>query len=105
MEKSGIVVKTSFGLEDILAEELHSLGVSGITKGVRAVRFTGSQEMLYKVNLWSRVALRVLKPVKKFPAGSEEKLYNGIKSIDWSEYLSSGDTLAVDAVVNHSALT
>ena len=100
-----LIVKTSFGLEDILIEELKSLGASGIVKGVRMVSVEGDQRMMYKINLWSRVALRVLKPIRKFRAGNEQQLYDEIKKVDWSEYLSVDDTLAVDAVVNKSVMT
>ncbi|MBU3677686.1 MAG: class I SAM-dependent RNA methyltransferase, partial [Chitinophagaceae bacterium] len=36
-----MVAKTLFGLEDVLAEELHQLGALKITKGVRNVQFEG----------------------------------------------------------------
>src|SRR6188768_2495882 len=98
MKKFQMIAKTSFGFEDILSEELQNLGATDISKGIRAVSFSGTLETMYLVNLWSRVALRVLKPIKSFPASSEEELYKGIKEIDWSEFLSADETLAVDAV-------
>jgi putative N6-adenine-specific DNA methylase len=100
-----LIAKTSFGFEDILTEELNAIGASNIVKLTRAVSFNGNNEVLYKVNLWSRVGLRVLKPIKKFPAAGEQQLYNEVKKIDWTQYLSAEDTLAVDAVVNESQLT
>lgn len=100
-----LIAKTSFGFEDILIEELNALGASNVQKLTRAVLFEGDMKLMYKVNLWSRVALRVLKPIKKFPAGSEQQLYDEVKKIDWDSYLSAEDTLAVDAVVNESKLT
>ncbi len=100
-----LVVKTSFGLEDILVSELTELGASNILKGVRAVTVEGDRQLMYKINLWSRVALRVLMPLKSFRAANEQELYDGIKKIDWSPYLTPDDTLAVDAVVNKSAMT
>lgn len=105
MNKFQMVAKTSFGFEDILSEELEKLGATEIRKAVRAVSFTGTLETMYLVNLHSRVALRILKPVKTFPAASEIDLYNGIKSIDWSEFLSADETLAVDAVTVKSNIS
>jgi putative N6-adenine-specific DNA methylase len=100
-----LVVKTSFGLEDVLLEELNALGASNAEKGVRVVTVEGDQAMMYRINLCSRVALRVLMPVKKFRAADEHMLYNEIKKIDWSRYMDVDDTLAVDAVVNKSVMT
>ncbi|MCX6275074.1 MAG: THUMP domain-containing protein [Bacteroidetes bacterium] len=105
MEKLKLVVKTSFGLEDILLRELTDLGAQKAEKGIRVVTVEGDQRLMYKINLCSRVALRVLQPVKKFRVGNEQQLYDEIKKIDWSKYMSVDGTLAVDAVVNKSVMT
>jgi len=47
-----IVAKTSFGLEEVLAEEIKQLGVASTTITNRAVTFEGNKELLYKANLW-----------------------------------------------------
>jgi len=99
-----LLAKTSFGFEDILADELEKLGATNLLKVTRAVTFDADLELMYKVNLWSRVSLRILKPLKSFPAGSEQQLYDEVKKIDWSEFLSVEETLAVDGVVSNSAL-
>lgn len=103
--KFPLIVKTSFGFEDLLADELQALGARQIKKMTRAVEVEGDKELMYSINLWSRVALRVLKPVATFPAGSEEALYDGMKKTDWSQYMDAEDTLAIDAVVSQSTLT
>ena len=105
MEKLKLVVKTSFGLEDILLRELTDLGAQKAEKGIRVVTVEGDRRLMYKINLCSRVALRVLQPVKKFRVTNEQQLYNEIKKIDWSKYMSVDGTLAVDAVVNKSVMT
>src|SRR5436189_4182957 len=99
-----LIAKTSFGLEQLLTEELTALGAKDIVPGVRMVSFEGDQTVMYKINLWSRIALRVLKPIATFHAGSEQQLYDEIKKINWAQYMSENDTLAVDAVVNHSVM-
>jgi len=100
-----LIVKTSFGLEDVLMEELRALGASEIEKGVRVVTVEGDQRMMYSINLNSRVALRVLMPIKKIRVANEHQLYDEIKKIEWNKYMSVDDTLAVDAVVNKSVMT
>jgi putative N6-adenine-specific DNA methylase len=104
LEKFKLLAKTTFGFEDLLAGELTSFGATNIEKLTRAVTFDGDHEVMYKANLWSRVALRILKPIKTFPAGSEQQLYDEVKKIDWSQFLSVDETLAVDGVVSNSML-
>ena len=104
MNQFKLLAKTTFGFEDLLADELKSFGATNIEKVTRAVTFDGDLEIMYKANLWSRVSLRILKPVKTFPAGSEQELYDEVKKIDWSEYLTVDETLAIDGVVSNSVL-
>lgn len=105
MKNFPMIAKTSFGFEDLLIDELKSFGAVEIRKGTRAVFFSGTLETMYTVNLKSRISLRVLKPILSFPVSNEQQLYDGIKKINWSEFLSADDTLAVDAVTVKSNLT
>ena len=47
-----MVAKTLYGLEEILAGELLSLGANDIQIGRRMVSFTGDKEVLYKANFY-----------------------------------------------------
>ena len=105
MKKFPMIAKTSFGFEDILIDELKTYDAIDIRKGTRAVFFSGTLETMYTINLNSRISLRVLKPIRTFPAANEQQLYDEVKKIDWSEFLSADDTLAVDAVTVKSNLT
>ena len=105
MKKFPMIAKTSFGFEDILIEELKTYDASDIRKATRAVFFSGTLETMYTINLNSRISLRILKPIRTFPAANEQQLYDEVKKIDWSEFLSADDTLAVDAVTVKSNLT
>ena len=99
---------TSFPLlENVLAEELRALDADDINILKRAVSFIGDKELLYKSNLWLRSALRVLVPIHDFIATDENKLYKGVRDVDWSKYLDVKGTLAVESAVhsryfNHS---
>lgn len=95
-----IVAKTIFGLEKILADEISQLGGENISILNRAVSFTGNHEVLYKVNLWSRTALRVLVPLFHFNAHNETVLYKRIKRYDWSQWLDLDKTFAISSTVN-----
>ncbi len=99
-DKFLITAKTHHGLEDVLSEELKQLGAENIIKLTRAVSFQGDQSLLYKANLCLRTALRILVPIHKFKATNETWLYRGVQKVDWSEYLTGRDTLALDSAVN-----
>ncbi|MBO4802835.1 MAG: RNA methyltransferase [Bacteroidaceae bacterium] len=94
-----LIAKTFQGLEPLLAQELTELGASDIQIGRRMVTFTGDKEMLYRANYCLRTAIRVLKPIKHFKARSADDVYEAVKAIDWTEYLSPQTTFAVDSVV------
>jgi len=98
--KFELVAKTFQGLEDVLAEELRSLGAQDVVPGRRMVSFTGDMEMLYRANLSCRTALRILKPFIKFRAGDADSLYEHTKEFDWSTLLSPDKTFSIDTVAN-----
>ncbi len=97
-----MVAKTMHGLEDVLADELIKLEAQNIRGLHRSVQFSGDQKLLYKANLHLRTAIRILKPIYKFKAHNEDKLYNEIKSINWEDFLKLNQTFAIDAVVSNS---
>lgn len=99
MDKFQIVAKTLAGLEEILAQEIETLGGVNIVVGTRMVSFVGDKQLLYKANLWLRTALRVLKPIEHFQAGDPDELYACIKAIDWSKYVAEGQTIAIDNTI------
>ena len=53
------------GLEDIAAQELQKLGAQSVKVSFTGVYFQGDRELLYRVNLWSRIIFRVLVPIAK----------------------------------------
>jgi 23S rRNA G2445 N2-methylase RlmL len=59
--KPQYIATTLFGLENILAGELVELGAEDILTMNRAVGFSGSQAIMYKVNIGARTAMRILK--------------------------------------------
>ena len=94
-----MIAKTFQGLEEILAEELTTLGANDVQIGRRMVSFTGDKEMMYKANFCLRTAIRILKPIKHFTAKDADAVYEQIKAIRWEEILDVDKTFAVDAVV------
>ncbi len=100
-----LIVKTLYGLEEVLASELTAMGAEKISILNRAIAVEGPKSLLYKVNYNSRVALSVLQPVAEFNISNQKDLYNGVVSFDWDHYLDIDKTYAVAAVVNSGHFT
>ena len=94
-----LIAKTFMGLEPVLAKELAQLGASDVQVGRRMVSFMGDKELMYRANFQLHTAIRILKPIKHFKALSADDVYDGVKDIDWSEYIGLEKTFAVDSVV------
>lgn len=99
-----MLAKTFSGLENVLAEELAALGAEEIQPGLRSVSFKGDTKLMYKANLWCRTALRILKPIHSFQSDNEEAFYKGVQEVDWSQYITAEQTLAIDSVTHKSNL-
>lgn len=99
-ENLRIVVSTLPGLEETLAGELLRLGGREVEKHTRSVSCVGDKGFLYKINLNLRTGLRVLLPVNKFRAQSDKELYNGIKKMDWAQYMENKGTLWIESTLN-----
>jgi putative N6-adenine-specific DNA methylase len=93
------------GLESILADELGALHAGEVAPGRGGVAFSGSKAILYLANLWLRTAIRVLRPVLEAPVHSPDELYDAVRTVDWSAYLTPDQTLAVDCNVRDSRIT
>ncbi|MBO3270998.1 THUMP domain-containing class I SAM-dependent RNA methyltransferase [Hymenobacter defluvii] len=94
---------TQFGLEEVLADELHQLGAHIEKVGQRAVEFSGDKQLLYEAVLWCRTAMRILVPFAGFYARDEKALYREVGRIDWKEFIGADQTFAITAVVNKSS--
>lgn len=93
------------GIEPVLADELRGLGARDVEVGRGGVAFAGPRDLLYRANLWLRTAVRVLMPVLRATVTSPDELYEAVRTIDWSQYLTPDHTLAVDCNVRDSAIT
>jgi putative N6-adenine-specific DNA methylase len=104
MEKNfKMVAKTFFGFEDVLAKEVQQLGGQDVQTGTRVVTFSGDKGFMYKANLSLRTALKILKPIKLFKVFNEKSLYDGVSSIDWSQFMTEKQTFVVDVTLYSEA--
>ncbi len=98
-QKFELIAKTFMGLEPVLAKELAQLGAEDVKAGRRMVSFTGDKETMYRANFQLHTAIRILKPIRHFKARSADDVYEEVKKIDWTAYIGTEKTFAVDAVV------
>lgn len=94
-----MIAKTLKGLENVLADELVSIGANDVQIQRRAVSFTGDKRLMYKANIWLRTALRVIRPIAVFEAANTDELYAQIKNINWEQYIEKNGYFTIDATV------
>lgn len=99
MEKLTITIKTIFGVEEVLKEELNELGFDEVSVLNRAVQLQGTWADVYFLNLNLRCAMSVLVEVKKFKIRDEQDLYKQCMKIDWTSYFSIDKTFAVRGAI------
>lgn len=100
-----IVVKTQYGLEEILSKEIENLGGKDIVQGNRAVSYYGNKEILYSSNINLRTALSVLVPIAEFNAHDTDQLYKFSMEIPWDKYFSCSKTIMIEPVTNSKIFT
>src|SRR5215211_8648495 len=79
---------TAPGIEGILASEIAGFGMRVMQSVAGGVEFKGQVDDIWRVNLWSRVANRILVRVDEFHASSFHELERRAKKIPWERFLS-----------------
>lgn len=98
-ENIQIQIKTFFGLEEILAEEIKKLGGKNVEIKNRAVNCEGDLGFLYKINYSARTALKIIVPILTFKAWNENKFYDKIFDFPWETVMNVDQSFAIDATV------
>jgi putative N6-adenine-specific DNA methylase len=73
------------GLEGPLAAELAALGASSVQTTAGGIAFEGDMRVIYRANLESRIATRVLLRLFTLPYRSEEDIYRATHEFDWPQ--------------------
>nr|WP_026349061.1 bifunctional 23S rRNA (guanine(2069)-N(7))-methyltransferase RlmK/23S rRNA (guanine(2445)-N(2))-methyltransferase RlmL [Psychrobacter lutiphocae] len=94
-----IVVTCADGLEAPLQTELNSFDIASEFKSTGRIAVSANLEQIYKICLWSRVASRVLLPIKKRNINAEydvaEQLNGLAKTVDWTQWFGLDNTFAI----------
>jgi 23S rRNA (guanine2445-N2)-methyltransferase / 23S rRNA (guanine2069-N7)-methyltransferase len=89
-------VTAAAGTADLLTAELRALGVASVREVQGGAACEGALTDAYAACLSSRVALRVLWEIARFPVADGNALYAGVRRIGWGEHLDVDSTFAVD---------
>ncbi|MBP2623459.1 THUMP domain-containing class I SAM-dependent RNA methyltransferase [Streptococcus oricebi] len=84
-----LIATAAAGLEAVVGREIRNLGLDCQVENGR-VRFEGDIETIIKTNLYLRSADRIKIVLGSFPAKSFEELFQGVKALDWENYLPLG---------------
>lgn len=83
------------GLENILADELQAQGCTEIAATDGGVACKGSLEQVYRINLHSRTASRVLVRLTKGTYRNEQDIYKLARNIRWADWFVLSQTFKV----------
>jgi putative N6-adenine-specific DNA methylase len=92
------------GLEPLLQKEISSLGGENPALVPGGVAFGGGWDVCYRVNLWSRIASRVLWRIHTFSYANETDVYEKAKKFDWPKFFALERTLRVNVTAQKSPL-
>jgi len=93
------------GLEVVLEQELHGLGIPSTKSTEGGIAFQAPWSSLYRVNLQSRIASRVLWQVGHAPYRSEDDVYRAAYALPWSDWFLPSHTIKVKVSARHCPLT
>ena len=92
------------GLETVLAQELADQGCTHIQAADGGVSCQGGLEQIYRANLHSRTASRVLVRLAHGAYRSENDIYRLARNIPWHEWFSDGHTIKVHSEGRRAAV-
>jgi putative N6-adenine-specific DNA methylase len=92
------------GLEQQLARELAEIGAGDQMPAHGGVTFLGDLALAWKVNLWSRLGIRVLWQVGEGRYRSEDDLYEAALAVHWPSLFDVTRSIAVTTVGKSSPL-
>lgn len=90
-----LTITTLFGLEEVLAAEVRSIGGRDVKVLNRAVQCVGDLGFIYKCNFLLRTAIKVLKPLKVIRFRDDDNYYRALKKIDWPQLFGIDKTFAI----------
>lgn len=87
MEKFEFIAPCHFGMEAVLKREISDLGYEITKVDNGKVTFAGGIDTIPRANIFLRTTERILLKVGEFKAVTFDELFEGIKAIDWQNYI------------------
>lgn len=99
------IASAAFGMEGLTGKDLKRLGAENVeVMNVGGATFTGTPEIAMKANLWLRTADHISLVVAEFTAQSYDELFEGVRAVEWSDYIRVKDAFPVRASCVRSVL-
>lgn len=92
------------GLEGVLEQELHELGVPTTNSTAGGVTFQAPWSTMYWVNLKSHIASRVLWHIGRHMYRTEEDIYRAVYALPWTNWFTSSNTIKVKVTAQRCPL-
>ncbi len=92
------------GLEALLLQELTTLGATDLRQTDGGVGFSGPLVTMYRANLESRLASRILLEVAHVPYRNEQDIYVAASAIPWPQWFTPLRTIKVKTSAQHCPL-
>lgn len=92
------------GLEALLAAEVERLGAGAVAVTSGGVSFQADLRTVYRVNLESRIATRVLRRLDTKPYRNEKDIYELARSQHWGQWFRVSQSIRVDTTAVRSPL-
>ena len=100
-----IIATCTFGLESVLKKELIGLGYNDLLVQDGRITFQADQLGIARANIFLRTADRVYLKLSEFPANDFDELFDGVKKIDWQDYIPINGIMHVNGRSKKSKLS
>jgi putative N6-adenine-specific DNA methylase len=92
------------GQAEMLADEITKLGYIVTAHDATGVEIQGSLHDAMRLNLQSRIAMRVLSLIETFPCDSPDQLAQAASEIAWEMIVPAGGYLSITSTIRHPSI-
>jgi putative N6-adenine-specific DNA methylase len=92
------------GVEELLGHEVHRITDKPVSVLRGGVTLEGSWRDVMQLNLWSRLAVRVMVQLQHRSYRNEKDLYDAASDVAWELWFTNKNTFKVDITSQHSPL-
>lgn len=100
--KDGFFAACPHTFEDLLVNEMESIGIKNNTKVTGGVLFETTPEKAIELVLKSRIASRIYKQLYEFDIKNEKDIYYFAKEIKWKAVFTLDQTFKIEVSLGHS---